>query len=75
MTYATSVRLEDANGTWEGKVRDISSEGMFIEPTRTLPPGERLKVAFRLRHSRQAINMAAEVRRVTPDGVGIQIIW
>ncbi len=75
MTYATSVRLEDANGAWEGQVRNLSAEGMFIEPARTLPPGNRVKIAFRLRHSRQAIDMAGEVRRVTPEGLGVQIIW
>ncbi len=75
MTYATAVRLEDANGCWKGKVRNISAEGMFIEPTRALPPGNRLKMAFRLRHSRKAFDMAGEVRRVTPEGVGIRILW
>ncbi len=75
MTYTTAVRLEDANGAWDGQVRDISAEGMFIEPTRTLPRGERLKVAFQLRHSRRAFDMAGEIKRVTPEGVGIRIIW
>ncbi len=75
MTYTTTVRLEDANGSWEGRVQDLSAEGMFIEPTRTLPRGERLKIAFKLRHSRQAFNMAAEIKRVTPEGIGLRIIW
>ncbi len=75
MTYTTTVRLEDANGSWEGRVRDLSAEGMFIAPTRTLPRGERLKIAFKLRHSRRAFDMAAEIKRVTPEGVGLRIIW
>ena len=75
MTYATSVRLEDANGAWEGQVRNLSADGMFLETPRQFRAGERLNVGFRLRHSRQTIDMAAEIRRVTPEGVGLQIIW
>ena len=75
MPYLTSARLENAKGAWEGRVRNISSDGMFIEPSRELAAGERLNIAFRLRHSRQAINMAAEVRRISPEGFGVRIIW
>jgi hypothetical protein len=75
MTYLTSARLENPGGAWEGAVRNISSDGMFLETTRQLTAGERLQIGFRLRHSRQRVEMAAEIKRVTPDGVGIEIDW
>ncbi len=75
LAYFTSARLESASGTWDGAVRDISSDGMFLETPRRFTTGERLKVAFRMRHSRQTVNMAGEIKRITPEGVGIRIIW
>ena len=75
MVYHTCARLENANGAWEGKVRDISLEGMFLLTPPQFTTGERLKVAFQLRHSRQTFDMAAEITRTTPEGVGVQILW
>ncbi len=75
LAYFTSARLENASGAWDGSVRDISAEGMFLETPRKFKAGERLNVAFHLRHSGQQVDMAAEIKRVTPEGVGLQIIW
>ena len=75
LCYVTSARLETPLGACEGAVRNLSADGMFLETPRQFRAGERLNVGFRLRHSRQTIDMAAEIRRVTPEGVGLQIIW
>ncbi len=56
-------------------MRNISTDGMFVETAQGFTKGERLKVEFCLRHSRQTVEMAAEIKRVTPEGVGIQILW
>lgn len=75
MAYPTSARLENAHGAWNVAVRDISADGMFMITPSRFKAGERLKLAFCLRHSRQQIDLAAEIKRVTAEGVGIQIIW
>ncbi len=75
MAYFTSANLMNDRGSWEGAVRDISTEGMFVETAQGFTKGERLKVGFRLRHSRQTVDLAAEVKRVTSEGVGIRIVW
>ena len=75
MTYFTSANLMNDRGSWEGAVRDISAEGMFLETAQGFTTGERLKVGFRLRHSRQTVDMTAVVKRVTSEGVGIRILW
>lgn len=75
MAYFTSARLENAHGTWNAAVRDISADGMFMLIPSRFKAGDRLKLAFCLRHSRQEIDLDAEIRRVTSEGVGVQIIW
>ncbi len=75
MAYFTSAQLMNDGGAWEGAVRNISTDGMFVETAQGFTKGERLKVEFCLRHSRQTVEMAAEIKRVTPEGVGIQILW
>ena len=42
LAYFTSARLENASGAWDGSVRDISAEGMFLETPRKFKAGERL---------------------------------
>jgi hypothetical protein len=75
MAYTTSARLEHTAGAWEGSVRNISSDGLFVETARSLAAGEHLKVGFRMRHSRQTVDMAAVIARVTPEGIGVRIVW
>ena len=75
MIYMTSARLANDRGVWESAVRDISSDGIFLATPRRLTAGERLQIGFRLRHSGQMFDLDAEIKRVTPDGVGIEIIW
>jgi hypothetical protein len=75
MAYVTSARLENTAGAWEGSVRNISSEGLFVETAQPFAAGERLKVGFRLRHSHQTVDMAAVIKRVTPEGIGVRIVW
>ena len=75
MTYMTTARLENERGMWESAVRDISSDGIFVATPRKFRAGERLQIRFRLRHSGQMVDLDAEIKRVTPDGVGIEIIW
>ena len=63
LCYATSARVETNLGAWEGRVRDISPEGMFMTAPQQLTRGERLQVGFRLRHSGQTFDLDGEVRR------------
>jgi hypothetical protein len=73
--YMTSARLANDRGVWESAVRDISADGIFLATPRKFTAGERLQIGFRLRHSGRTFDLDAEIKRVTPDGVGIEIIW
>ncbi len=75
MTYLTSVKLEGEKETWEGSVLNISSDGMFLETLQNFAIGDRVNVTFRMRHSGHTVDMAIEIKRTTPEGIGAKIIW
>ena len=75
MTDMTTVRLENDRGVGESAVRDINSDGIFLATPCQFRAGERLRIRFRLRHSGNRVDLDAAIRRISPDGVGIEIIW
>ena len=57
------------------RLRDISPEGLFVEPMDTpLPADARVKVAISLPsgNSSKVYHLPAKVMRVTDDGAGLQ---
>ena len=75
MPYQTSLKYANQNETGMGRVRDISSDGLFFETPHAFAVGDQLEIDFRFRHGRTNMAIAGEITRTTPCGVGIRLIW
>jgi hypothetical protein len=75
MPYRTSLIYTHQNAAGTGKVRDVSSDGLFLETPRALSVGEQLAIDFRFRHGQTNMAITGEITRTTPHGVGIRLIW
>ncbi len=74
LRYKTTARLANGEESWESAVLDISAEGMFLETSPQFTVGEQVNIEFRLRHSRHAVTMSVEIKRIDPEGVGVKIL-
>lgn len=74
LNYRTTARLANGEERWESDVLNISAEGMFLATTPQFAVGDQVDIEFRLRHSRHAVSMSVEIKRIEDDGVGVQII-
>ncbi len=74
LRYRTTARLANGEESWESAVLDISAEGMFLETSPQFTVGEQVDIEFRLRHSRHAVTMSVEIKRIDPEGVGVKIL-
>lgn len=57
---------------FEGKARDISIGGMFVESGEAVTFGEELSIEVRLPRTKQALVLPAIVRWLGPGGFGVQ---
>lgn len=68
-----ATQVEYVEGTLIGFSKDISIGGMFIELTKTIPVGTRLRVLFHLEDGGDAVTTEAEVMySVLKLGVGVR---
>ncbi len=74
LRYRTTARLANGEESWESAVLDISAEGMFLAIAPQFKVGEQVDIEFRLRHSRNAVSMSVEIKRVDSEGVGVKIL-
>ncbi len=71
-TLAT-CRSSAANGA--GTIKDLSSDGMFLETPIPLIVGDHVHIVFQLRNSRRPMDISGEIARRTPAGVGVRFLW
>ncbi len=74
LNYRTTARLANGEETWESDVLNISADGMFLATRPQFTIGDRVEVEFRLRHSRHAVSMSVEIKRIEDEGVGVKIL-
>ncbi len=74
MNYKTTARLTYGEEGWESDVLNISADGMFLATTPQFTVGDQVEIEFRLRHSRHAVSMRVEIKRIEDEGVGVQIL-
>ncbi|MGD8242667.1 MAG: PilZ domain-containing protein [Desulfobacterales bacterium] len=74
LNYRTTARLANGEATWESDVLNISAEGMFLATRPQFTIGDQVEIEFRLRHSRHAISMSVEIKRIEDEGVGVRIL-
>lgn len=75
MPYETLLAYASRNTAGKGKVRDISSEGLFLETPRMFEVGEQLDMDFHFRHGQKNMAIMGEITRITPTGVGVKLLW
>ena len=73
--YRTLVRYADTAGNGQGMVKDISSEGMFMETPAPLAVGDRIRIDFQFRNSKHPMDMEGRIARKAPNGVGVWFVW
>jgi hypothetical protein len=74
MRCRARVWMTDGSRTvGEGRIRDISSSGAFIETACGNPPSARLRLTVSGNESAtRTVELAATVVRVEPDGIGVE---
>lgn len=73
--YLSQVRYFNASVNGAGTVRDISSDGMFMETRFRLNVGDQISIAFRLRNSRHPMDIEGKIARSTHSGAGVKFLW
>ncbi len=74
LNYKTTARLTCGEESCESDVLNISADGMFLATTLQFTVGDQVELEFRLRHSRHAVSMSVEIKRIEDEGVGVQIL-
>ncbi len=75
MPYRAPVHCENASVNGAGTVRDISSDGMFLETLLPFNDGDHISIGFRLRNSKHPMNIKGKVTRSAYAGFGVRFIW
>jgi len=64
------LSFSSANGTFDGRSRDISTTGLFIETATELDIGEQIEVILTFSSAPKPLRLSAMVTRKTEEGVG-----
>lgn len=75
MPYRAPAHYTNASVDGAGTVKDISSDGMFIETGHPLDVGDQISIDFQLRNSKHPMNIDGKIARRTHAGVGVQFLW
>ncbi|MDJ0854809.1 MAG: PilZ domain-containing protein [Desulfobacterales bacterium] len=75
MPYHTTAFFHSTSLNGEGTIRDLSSEGLFLETPFPLIVGDEVHILFPLRNSKRPVNVTGRVARNAPTGAGIQFLW
>lgn len=75
MPYCTAAHYKSAALNGVGTIKDISSDGMFLENPFPLDAGTRIRIAFQFRNSKHPMNITGEIARGTPAGFGVKFLW
>jgi hypothetical protein len=73
--YGTHLRFRNQSGAGTARVRDVSTDGLFLEAAPDFRLGDRLALHFRFRYAREAMMLNGEIIRLTPEGVAVRLIW
>jgi hypothetical protein len=71
LPYTTPVRYLIEAEMGIGTVKNISSDGMFLETHPSAPVGSLISIDFPLRHSKSRVGIVGKVARANRLGVGV----
>lgn len=75
MPYQTLLAYANQNEAGWGRVKDISSDGLFIETPLIFAVGDQLDMNFQFRNGQSNMAIAGKITRTTPTGVGVRLLW
>ena len=61
------------DATFQARVQDVSSTGVFVVTSRKLSFGQEIALTFTFPQTGQTIKATGEIVRITPEGVGVEI--
>ncbi len=61
------------DATFQARVQDVSSTGVFVITSKKLDFGQEIALTFTFPQNGQTIKATGEVVRITPEGVGVEI--
>ena len=73
--YRTPIHYANAAAKGAGMVKDISSEGLFMETHGPLQVGDRIRIDFLFRNTKHPMDIEGQIARKAPGGVGVWFIW
>ncbi|MGD2099949.1 MAG: PilZ domain-containing protein [Desulfobacterales bacterium] len=59
---------------FDGRIKNVSSSGIFISTDQQLPQGEEIAVSFTFPDSDNSVKATGKVARVTDSGIGVEIL-
>ncbi|MDX1708509.1 MAG: PilZ domain-containing protein [Desulfobacterales bacterium] len=68
-----AVRCLTNTCNFDGRIRNVSSSGIFITTNQHLPIGEEIAVTFTFPDSGNNVKATGKVARVTDSGIGVEI--
>ena len=69
-----SVRCLTNTCNFDGRIRNVSSSGIFISTDQHLPMGEEIAVSFTFPDSGHRVRATGKVARITNSGIGVEIL-
>lgn len=75
MPYHAPAQYKNASVNGVGTVKDISSDGMFLETCLPLSVGDQIWITFQFRHSRHPMNIKGKIARSGYSGFGVRFLW
>ena len=73
--YRTRAIYKSPKVNGAGTIKNLSSDGMFLETPIPLIVGDHVHIVFKLRNSQRPMDLSGEIARRTPVGVGVRFLW
>ncbi len=73
--YRTTAIYKGSAVDGAGTIKDLSSDGLFLETPIPLIVGDQVHIVFQLRNSGRPMDISGEITRRTSGGVGVRFLW
>ena len=73
--YRTTAICTSPAFNGAGTIKDLSSDGLFLETPIPLIVGDQVHIVFELRNSKRPMDISGKIARRTPGGVGVRFLW
>src|SRR5512143_2110996 len=70
--YHSTVKCYTTDGPVSGRIRNISTKGLFVDIRKPFSVGQKLELDFTFRSGRHSMKLQAEVLRQTREGIAVR---